>query len=113
MRRQILGPRGLMPNPKLGSVTKDVAAGVAALKGGQVQFRTEKNGIVHAGVGKVSFDDAALVENVRAFMVALTNAKPDGQKGKYILGAHLSSTMGPSQELDVALVDPASPRFMQ
>ena len=110
---QILGPRGMMPNPKLGSVTKDVATGVKALKGGQVQFRTEKNGIVHAGIGKVSFDDAALVENLRAFMVALTNAKPEGQKGKYIIGAHLSSTMGPGQELDVALVDPASPRFMQ
>ena len=78
-----------------------------------MQFRTEKNGIVHAGIGKVSFDDAALVENLRAFMVALTNAKPEGQKGKYIIGAHLSSTMGPGQELDVALVDPASPRFMQ
>lgn len=110
---QILGPRGLMPNPKLGSVTKDLDKGVRALKGGQVQFRTEKNGIIHAGIGKVSFSDEALVENLRAFMVALSNSKPEGQKGKYIVGAHLTSTMGPSHELNVALIDPASPRFMQ
>ena len=109
---RILGPRGLMPNPKVGSVTKDVAKGVRELKAGQVQFRTEKQGIIHAGIGKVNFTEEALVDNVRAFMVALTNCKPEGLKGTFIKAAHMSSTMGPGFKLDLSNVDPASPRFM-
>lgn len=109
---RVLGPRGLMPNPKLGTVTTDVEKAIKTLKGGQVQFRTEKTGIIHAGVGKVSFQNEALVENIRTFMVALANLKPEGQKGAYIKGVSLSSTMGPGFRVDVANVDPASARFM-
>ena len=99
---KILGPRGLMPNPKLGTVTNDVAEAVQAAKGGQVQFRAEKAGIVHAGVGKASFSNEALLENVRAFVNAVTRAKPSGSKGTYIKKLSLSSTMGPSVKVDVA-----------
>lgn len=109
---RILGPKGLMPNPKLGTVTKDVAKAVATLKAGQVQFRTEKKGIIHAGVGKVSFTEDALAENVRAFLVALANCKPEGHKGPFFKGASVCSTMGPGYALDVSNIDPASPRFM-
>jgi large subunit ribosomal protein L1 len=99
---KILGPRGLMPNPKLGTVTADVVEAVRAAKGGQVQFRAEKAGIIHAGIGKASFDAAQLVENARAFVAAINRAKPSGAKGNYIKGVALSSTMGPSVKLDVA-----------
>ncbi|HEX9767656.1 MAG TPA: 50S ribosomal protein L1 [Kiloniellales bacterium] len=99
---KILGPRGLMPNPKLGSVTNDVAEAVRAAKGGQVQFRAEKAGIVHAGVGKASFSDEALLENVKAFVDAVNRAKPSGAKGTYIQKVSLSSTMGPSVKVDIA-----------
>lgn len=99
---QILGPRGLMPNPKLGTVTNDVAEAVKAAKGGQVEFRAEKAGLVHAGVGKASFDQAALVDNVKAFVDAITRAKPSGAKGTYIRKVSLSSTMGPGVKLDIA-----------
>ncbi len=99
---KILGPRGLMPNPKLGTVTNDVAEAVRAAKGGQVQFRAEKAGIVHAGVGKASFSDDALLENVKAFVEAVSRAKPSGAKGTYIKKVSLSSTMGPSVKVDVA-----------
>ena len=99
---KILGPRGLMPNPKLGSVTNDVAEAVRAAKGGQVQFRAEKAGIVHAGVGKASFSDEALLENVKAFVDAVYRAKPSGAKGTYIQKVSLSSTMGPSVKVDIA-----------
>ncbi len=99
---KILGPRGLMPNPKLGSVTNDVAEAVVAAKGGQVQFRAEKAGIVHAGVGKASFTEQALLENVRAFIDAVSRAKPSGAKGTYIQKVTLSSTMGPGVKVDVA-----------
>ena len=99
---KILGPRGLMPNPKLGSVTNDVAEAVRAAKGGQVQFRAEKAGLVHAGVGKASFSEEALLQNVRAFIEAVTRAKPSGAKGTYIRKVSLSSTMGPSVKVDVA-----------
>jgi large subunit ribosomal protein L1 len=99
---KILGPRGLMPNPKLGTVTTDVAEAVKAAKGGQVQFRAEKAGIVHAGIGKASFDTAKLVENARAFVAAINRAKPSGAKGNYIKGIAISSTMGPSVKLDIA-----------
>lgn len=101
---RILGPRGMMPNPKLGSVTNDVAAAIKATKGGQVEFRVEKAGIIHAGVGKASFDEAALVENVKAFVGAISRAKPSGAKGTYIKRVSLSSTMGPGLKIDVASV---------
>jgi len=99
---KILGPRGLMPNPKLGTVTNDVTEAVQAAKGGQVQFRAEKAGLVHAGVGKASFSNEALLENVRAFVNAVNRAKPSGSKGTYIKKLSLSSTMGPSVKVDVA-----------
>lgn len=98
---RVLGPKGLMPNPKLGTVTQDVTAAVKAAKGGEVQFRCEKAGIVHAGVGKVSFEEAALADNVRAFIGAISKAKPSGAKGTYITKASVSSTMGPGLKLDV------------
>ncbi len=99
---KVLGPRGLMPNPRVGTVTMDVTAAVAASKGGSVEFRVEKAGIVHAGVGKVSFDVKALEENVRAFADAVTRAKPTGAKGNYVKKVALSSTMGPGLRLDIA-----------
>ena len=91
---KVLGPRGLMPNPKVGTVTMDVAAAVEAAKGGAVEFRVEKAGIVHAGVGKASFTEQALVENVKAFADAVMKAKPSGAKGTYLKVASLTSTMG-------------------
>ncbi len=99
---RVLGPRGLMPNPKLGTVTPNVREAVEAAKGGQVQFRVEKAGLVHAGVGKASFDQAKLVENVKAFVDAVNRAKPSGAKGTYLKRAHLSSTMGAGVKLEVA-----------
>ena len=99
---KVLGPRNLMPNPKLGTVTMDVKAAVEAAKGGEVQFKAEKGGIIHAGVGKASFDEAKLVENVRAFISAVAKAKPTGAKGTYMKKIALSSTMGPGVTLDVA-----------
>lgn len=99
---KILGPRGLMPNPKLGSVTPNVGEAVKAAKGGEVQFRAQKEGIVHAGIGKASFPEAALAENVRAFVDAISKAKPTGAKGTYIKKVAISSTMGPGVKLDVS-----------
>jgi len=99
---KILGPRGLMPNPKLGTVTNDVAEAVKAAKGGQVEFRAEKAGIVHAGVGKASFEESKLVENIKAFVAAINRAKPSGAKGTYIKKVSLSSTMGPGLKLDIS-----------
>ncbi len=99
---KILGPRGLMPNPKLGTVTMDVKGAVTAAKSGQVEFRAEKAGIIHAGIGKASFDEARLAENVRALVDAIQKAKPTGAKGTYLQKAALSSTMGPGVKLDVA-----------
>jgi len=98
---KILGPRGLMPNPKLGTVTNNVAEAVQAAKGGQVEFRVEKAGIVHAGVGKASFPEDALIENVRAFFGAISRAKPSGAKGTYIKRVSLSSSMGPGLRIEV------------
>lgn len=98
---KVLGPKGLMPNPKLGTVTPNVAAAVKAAKGGQVQYRAEKGGIVHAGVGKASFSEAQLEENVRAFYAAIIGAKPSGVKGTYIKKVSLCSTMGPGISLDI------------
>ncbi len=99
---QILGPKGLMPNPKLGTVTMDVTGAVKAAKGGSVEFRAQKEGIVHVGVGKVNFDDQKLVENVRALVDALVKAKPATSKGVYLKKASLSSTMGPGVKLDIS-----------
>ncbi len=99
---RVLGPRGLMPNPKLGTVTPDVAGAVSAAKAGSVEFRAEKAGIVHAGIGKASFSEDALAANVRAFVGAILRAKPSGAKGTYLEKAAISSTMGPSVKLDVA-----------
>ncbi|MFY0595475.1 MAG: 50S ribosomal protein L1 [Cognatishimia sp.] len=98
---KILGPRNLMPNPKVGTVTMDVKAAVEAAKGGEVQFKAEKAGVVHAGVGKASFGEDKLVENVRAFMDAVLKAKPAGAKGAYVKKIALSSTMGPGVSIDV------------
>jgi large subunit ribosomal protein L1 len=98
---KILGPRGLMPNPRLGTVTPNVAEAVKAAKGGQVEFRAEKAGIVHAGVGKASFTEAALLDNVRAFVDAITKAKPSGAKGTYIKKVALASTMGPGVKVEM------------
>jgi len=99
---KVLGPRGLMPNPKLGTVTMNVTEAVKAAKGGQVEFRAEKAGIVHAGVGKASFTEAALLENLRAFVGAINRAKPTGVKGSYIKRVSLSSTMGPGVKLEIS-----------
>ncbi|NJC41788.1 large subunit ribosomal protein L1 [Brevundimonas alba] len=99
---KVLGPRGLMPNPKVGTVTPNVAQAVKDAKGGAVEFRVEKAGIVHAGIGKASFDQAALEANVKAFVDALTRAKPSGAKGTYVKKISLSSTMGPGFKIDPA-----------
>lgn len=101
---KILGPRGLMPNPKLGTVTMDVRGAVAAAKAGQVEFRAEKAGIIHAGVGKASFEDDKLLENIRALVDAVQKARPSGAKGTYMLKAALSSTMGPGIRVDVSSI---------
>ncbi|MDE7546639.1 50S ribosomal protein L1 [Acetobacter fabarum] len=99
---KILGPRGLMPNPKLGTVTMDVKGAVLAAKSGQVEYRAEKTGIIHAGVGKASFSADKLSENVRAFVDAVQKARPTGAKGTYLKKAALTSTMGPGVQLDVS-----------
>ncbi|WP_324755142.1 50S ribosomal protein L1 [Roseovarius sp. Pro17] len=99
---KVLGPRNLMPNPKIGTVTMDVAQAVKDAKGGQVQFKAEKAGVVHAGVGKASFDQEKLVENVRAFINAVQKAKPAGAKGSYMKRISLTSTMGPGVTIAVA-----------
>ena len=102
---KILGPRNLMPNPKLGTVTPNVTEAIRAAKAGQVQFRVEKAGIIHAGVGKASFDEVKLVENVKAFIDAINKAKPAGAKGTYVKKVSLSSTMGVGVKLDIASVN--------
>ena len=99
---KVLGPRGLMPNPKLGTVTMDVKGAVTAAKAGQVEFRAEKAGIVHAGIGKASFGEEALLENARAFVDAIQRARPAGAKGTYVKKAAVSSSMGPGVKVDVA-----------
>lgn len=98
---QILGPKGMMPNPKLGTVTMDVTSAVKAAKGGSVEYRAQKEGIVHVGVGKASFDEKKLVENIRALMDALIKSKPATMKGNYLRKAALSSTQGPGLKLDL------------
>ena len=99
---KILGPRGLMPNPRLGTVTMDVKGAVTAAKGGQVEFRAEKAGIIHAGIGKVSFEDQKLLENARALADAVQKARPTGAKGTYMRGAAVSCTMGPGIKVEVS-----------
>jgi large subunit ribosomal protein L1 len=101
---KVLGPRGLMPNPKLGTVTANVAEAVKAAKGGQVEYRTEKAGIIQAGVGKASFSEQAIVENVRAFVGAISRSKPSGIKGTFIMKVSLSSTMGPGLKLEISSI---------
>ncbi len=99
---KILGPKGLMPNPKLGTVTPDVASAIVRAKAGQVEFRAEKAGIVHAGVGKLSFNEAHLIENVQALLSAVIKAKPAASKGTYLKAVYISSSMGPALPIDVA-----------
>ena len=98
---KVLGPRGLMPNPKLGTVTPNVAEAIKNVKGGQLEFRAEKAGLIHAGVGKMSFSEAAIAENVKAFITAIARAKPQGAKGSFIKKVSLSSTMGPGVKLEI------------
>ena len=101
---KVLGPRGLMPNPRVGTVTMDVTGAVKGAKGGSVEFRVEKAGIVHAGVGKASFTEQALVENIKAFVDAVVKAKPQGSKGTYLKKVSLSSTMGPGLKIETSSV---------
>jgi len=101
---KVLGPRGLMPNPRVGTVTMDVKSAVEAAKGGAVEFRVEKAGIIHAGIGKASFDEGKLVENIKAFADAVSKAKPSGAKGTYIQRIAVSSTMGPGVKVDPSSV---------
>ena len=105
---KVLGPRGLMPNPRVGTVTMDVAAAVKASKGGAVEFRVEKAGIVQGTVGKASFDEGKLVENIKAFVDAVSKAKPSGAKGNYIQRVAISSTMGPGVKVELASVAPVT-----
>lgn len=106
---KVLGPRGLMPNPKLGTVTPDVTAAVKSAKAGDIEFRVEKAGLIHAGIGKASFSEDALVDNVRAFYDAIMKAKPSGAKGTYIKRVSLSSTMGPGVKISVASLGEQAP----
>lgn len=99
---KVLGPRGMMPNPKVGTVTMDVKSAVEGAKGGEVQFKVEKAGVIHAGVGKISFDEAKLAQNIRAFVDAVSKAKPTGAKGTYLKKVSLSSTMGPGVSVDIS-----------
>ena len=99
---KILGPRNLMPNPKVGTVTMDVKTAVEAAKGGEVQFKVEKAGVIHAGIGKVSFSDDKLAQNIRAFVEAVTRARPSGAKGAYLKKVSLASTMGPGVSVDLS-----------
>ncbi|BAQ17759.1 50S ribosomal protein L1 [Methyloceanibacter caenitepidi] len=101
---KVLGPRGLMPNPKVGTVTTDVAAAVQAAKGGAVEFRVEKAGVIHAGVGKASFTEQALVDNIRAFADAVIKAKPSGAKGTFVKKIAVTSTMGPGIKIEPASI---------
>jgi large subunit ribosomal protein L1 len=98
---KVLGPRGLMPNPKLGTVTFDVAKAVKDIKAGKVEYKTEKAGVIHVPIGKVSFDAQKLLENAKAIVESVAKAKPSTSKGKYLKGIHISSTMGPSIKVDV------------
>ena len=102
---QILGPRGLMPNPKVGTVTPDVATAVKNAKAGQVRYRVDKNGIIHAGIGKVNFETNALIENLKALLADLQKAKPSAAKGVYLKKITLSTTMGPGLVVDLGTIN--------
>jgi large subunit ribosomal protein L1 len=104
---KVLGPKGLMPNPKLGTVTPNVAQAVKDAKGGQVEFRVEKQGIIHSGIGKISFTEAQLKDNFKALTEAIVKAKPSGAKGKYVKKVSLTSSMGPGLKIDLAEVEGA------
>ena len=104
---KLLGPKGLMPNPKLGTVTPNVEQAVKDAKGGQVEFRVEKNGIIHSGIGKLSFEDARVKQNFEAITQAIVKAKPTGAKGKYVRKVSLTSSMGPGLKLDIAEIEGA------
>jgi large subunit ribosomal protein L1 len=106
---KVLGPRGLMPNPKVGTVTMDVTKAIEASKGGAVEFRAEKAGVIHAGIGKASFTEQALHENIKAFLDAIVKAKPSGAKGTYLKKIALSSTMGPGVKVDISEASAAAP----
>ena len=101
---QILGPKGLMPNPKLGTVTADIATAVKNAKSGQVEYRVEKAGIVHVGVGKISFSESDLQKNAQTLIDSVLKAKPSGVKGAYLKKIHVSSTMGPSLKVDISTI---------
>lgn len=101
-----------MPNPKLGTVTKDVVAAIKAAKAGSVKYKVEKKGVIQAGIGKVSFSEEALLDNIRSFMISVVDNKPEGLKGKYLKEVHLCSSMGPSIQIDAQSVDPSCARFM-
>lgn len=101
---RILGPKGLMPNPKLGTVTADITMAVKNAKGGQVEYRVEKAGLVHAGVGKISFTEGDLLKNAKVFLDSVVKAKPNALKGTYLKGVYLSSTMGPSLKVDLSTI---------
>jgi large subunit ribosomal protein L1 len=101
---RVLGPKGLMPNPKLGTVTPDVATAVKNAKSGQVEYRVEKGGIIHAGIGKISFTEGDLLKNAKVFIDSVVKAKPAGAKGAYLRKIHVSSTMGPSLKVDLSTV---------
>ena len=105
---KVLGPRNMMPNPKVGTVTMDVTAAVKAAKGGAVEFRVEKAGIVQAGVGKASFTAEQIIGNVRAFVDAVNKAKPAGSKGTYLKKVSLSSSMGPGLKIDLSALNPST-----
>lgn len=107
-----MGPRGLMPNPKMGTVTNDVTKAVKTAKAGAVKFKVERKGIVQAGVGKISFSDDAILENIRNFMITIVDSKPSGLKGKYIKSFSISSTMGPGVKVELPSIDPSSSKFM-
>jgi large subunit ribosomal protein L1 len=101
-----------MPNPKMGTVTREVARAVKQARAGSVQFRVDKRGILHAGLGKLSFPSEHLADNLRSFLVAVSDSKPENYKGKYFLRCNISSTMGPGVPLDIQNVDPTNPKFM-
>lgn len=109
---RILGPKGLMPNPKMGTVSTDVAKAVKAAKAGSVTYRVDKQGVIHCGIGKMTFSEESIVENIRALMISINEAKPELYKGKYLVSVHLTSSMGPGLKIDLPTVDPSNGRFM-